>query len=308
MRLFTPKRDFQLMRHRQAAMLVSALLVLICIVSLALRGLNFSVDFTGGTILEIGTPTRPDTDLARSALEQANLSGSVVQAAGDDTMFIKLPPHEDGQAVSAQALAALSTVITEVELRRVEYVGPQVSEELFTSGLAALLVVAIGIVIYLSLRFKWRMAIGAVVANGHDVIFILGAFSLCGWEFGLPVLAAVLAILGYSVNETVIIFDRLRENIGSSRATANIEQLLDSAITQTWARTIITHGSTQLTVLAMLLFGGATLFHFALALTIGIFSSIYSSVLLSGPVAMWLGLSRADFTAPNKRASDGAIV
>lgn len=308
MRLFTPKKDFKLMRHRRASMLVSAFLVALCALSLTFRGLNLGVDFTGGTIIEIEAPSASATAAVRAALDDAGMDGAIVQAAGDGAVFARLPPEEDGQAAAERAFDVVRAAVAGAKLRRVEYVGPQVSEELFATGAAALLVVALGIVTYLSLRFKWRMALGAVVANLHDVVFILGAFSIFGWEFGLPVLAAVLAILGYSVNETVIIFDRLRENITTSRTNANLEVLLDASITQTWSRTVVTHGSTQLTVLAMLLFGGDTLFYFALALTIGIFSSIYSSVLLSGPVALWLGLSRADFTPPAKRSQDGAVV
>ncbi|MCY4325812.1 MAG: protein translocase subunit SecF [Betaproteobacteria bacterium] len=308
MRFFTIKKNFNLMQHRRIAAVFSVLLIIICTASLITRGLNYSIDFTGGTLIEIDPSTTLTAAQIRSSLEEAGIAGAVVQIGGDGLVLLKLPPGAGGSAAGETALNAVRGIDAKAELLRIEFVGPQVSEELFTSAAAALLVVAIGISIYLSLRFKWRMAIGAIVANLHDVLFILGTFSLFGWEFGLPVLAAVLAILGYSVNETVVIFDRVRENLRGARSNATIATVLDASITQTWSRTIITHGSTQLAVLAMLLFGGEALFFFALALTIGIFSSIYSSILISGPVSLALGLSRQDFIEPKRRAEDGAIV
>ena len=306
MRLFKPKRNMRIMRHRRLTAIISALLLLVCIASLALRSLNFSVDFTGGILVEITLTELEDIQAIRSTLAAAELKEPTVQLAADGTLLLKMQSTDP--ASGDTALAAIRSLNPDAALRRVEFVGPQVSEELFTNGALALLAVSLGIMLYLSLRFKWRMAIGAIIANLHDVVFILGAFSLGGWEFGLPVLAAVLAILGYSVNESVVIFDRVRENLRSSRAHAVIEDVFDASITQTWSRTIITHGSTQLAVLSMLLFGGDALFYFALALTIGILSSIYSSILIAGPIALWLGLSRQDFVLPKKRAQDGAVV
>ncbi len=306
MRLFTPKQNFRIMRHRRITGVFSALLVLICIISLTIRQLNFAVDFTGGILVEITLSNLVSTEAIRTALTATNLPDPTVQLAEDGTLLLRM--QSEDPASGDMSLAAIRSLDPEASLRRVEYVGPQVSSELFTNGALALLAVSLGIMLYLSLRFKWRMAIGAIVANLHDVIFILGAFSLAGWEFSLPVLAAVLAILGYSVNESVVIFDRVRENLRASRAHTAIEDVFDASITQTWSRTIITHGSTQLAVLAMLLFGGNALFFFALALTIGILSSIYSSILIAGPVALWLGLSRQDFMAVTKRAQDGAVV
>ena len=306
MRLFNAKRNFRLMRHRKVAATVSAALVLASVASLATRGLNQSVDFTGGTIVEISlSKPQPVADL-RGAIVATGLPDPVIQATSDGALMLRM--QTDSADSGDTALEAVRGLDGDAELRRTEYVGPQVSEELFTAGLAALLVVCAGIVAYLSLRFKWRMAVGAIVANFHDVVFILGAFSVFGWDFSLPVLAAMLAILGYSVNESVVIFDRVRENLRASRQSASISDVIDASITQTWSRTIITHGSTQLAVVAMLLFGGDALFHFALALTIGIFSSIYSSILIAGPVALRLGLERADFISPTKSAQDGAVV
>ncbi len=306
MRFFNAKRNFRLMRRRKLAAAVSAVLVLVSIASLSVRGLNFSIDFTGGTLVEIElAEQRPIAEL-REAVEGSGLPEPVMQFTSDGALMLRM--QTESADSGDRALEAIRSLDPGAGLRRVEYVGPQVSEELFTAGALALVVVCAGIVLYLSLRFKWRMAIGAIVANFHDVVFIFGAFSLFGWEFSLPVLAAVLAILGYSVNESVVIFDRVRENLRSSRARADISDVIDASITQTWSRTIITHGSTQLAVLAMLLFGGDALFFFALALTIGIFSSIYSSILIASPVALRLGLDRTDFINPTKASRDGAVV
>ena len=306
MHLFKATRNFRLMHHRKRAGLISMALVLVCVVSLATRNLNYSVDFTGGTLVEISLSNTQSLENLRSSLAQTNLPDLTLQFTSDGALLIKA--RTEASNSGDQALQAVQALDPGATLRRVEYVGPQVSAELFTAGALALLIVCAGIMLYLSVRFKWRMAIGAIVANFHDVVFILGAFSLFGWDFSLPVLAAVLAILGYSVNESVVIFDRVRENLRSSRATANIADVIDASITQTWSRTIITHGSTQLAVLAMLLFGGDALFYFALALTIGILSSIYSSILIASPIALSLGLNRKDFIGPTKRDQDGAIV
>ena len=306
MRLFNAKRNFRLMRRRKIAFVVSACLVLVSIVSLATKGLNFSIDFTGGTLVEIGLSEPQSIEQLRESIGQSGLPEPVLQFSSDGALMIRM--KSDSADAGDIALDAVRSLDAQASLRRIEFVGPQVSDELFVAGALALVVVCAGIMLYLSVRFKWRMAIGAIIANFHDVIFIFGAFSLFGWEFSLPVLAAVLAILGYSVNESVVIFDRVRENLRSSRAKANISDVIDASITQTWSRTIITHGSTQLAVLAMLIFGGDALFFFALALTIGIFSSIYSSILIASPVALRLGLNRSDFINPTKGSRDGAVV
>ena len=306
MRFFNAKRNFRIMRHRRVTAIVSAILIVLCVISLATRQLNFSVDFTGGTLVEIQLSEVYPTETIRSQLTDIGLEKIAVQLSADNTVLIRLPVSD--QTYGDIVFDSISILDSSAELRQVEFVGPQVSEELFTTGIFALIVVCSGIIVYLSLRFKWRMAVGAIVANMHDVVFILGAFSIFGWEFSLPVLAGVLAILGYSVNETVVIFDRVRENLQASRAKQELTDIIDASITQTWSRTIITHGSTQLAVLAMLLFGGEALFFFAVALTIGIFSSIYSSILIASPVALKLGLARSDFISLTKNKSDGAIV
>ena len=312
LRLLNLKKVLPLMKSRSYTAILSAVFLLICAGSLATRGLNFGVDFTGGSIIETSFDKPPAIDAVRRAMSDIGLADAPIQQSGDGLLLIKAPPEESGVELSTRVIEALRQLDAGATLRRLEYVGPQVSDELFLSGALALLFVMGGIMLYLSARFKWRMAVGAIVANLHDVIFILGLFSLFQWEFNLPVLAATLAILGYSVNESVVIFDRVRENFRTERQATSAADMLDLSITQTWSRTIITHGSTQLAVLSMLFFGGDALFLFALALTIGIFSSIYSSVLISGPVALYLGLNRNDFieTREDVRANNpsGAVV
>ena len=296
LRLLNFKRVLPLMKMRKITGTVSAIFLVICIGSLATRGLNLGVDFTGGTVVETAFNTPPSATDVRAQMDGLGLANAPIQISDNGLVLIKAPPSLDGADLSNRLLSALAEIDPTVELRRVEFVGPQVGDELFFAGAIALLLVMFGITAYLSLRFKWHMAIGAIVANFHDVVFILGLFSLFQWEFNLPVLAAVLAILGYSVNESVVIFDRVRENFRLQRKSdSGVEKTVDTAIMQTWARTIITHGSTQLAVLSMLFFGGDALYLFALALTIGIFSSIYSSVLVAGPIALTLGLKRDDF-------------
>jgi preprotein translocase subunit SecF len=194
---------------------------------------------------------------------------------------------------SNQVMDALKAQDASATMRRTEFVGPQVGDELVVDGLKALAFVVVGIMIYLAVRFEWKYAVSAIIANMHDVIIILGFFAFFQWEFSLPVLAAVLAVLGYSVNESVVIFDRIRENFRRYRKMSTVE-IINNAITSTISRTIITHGSTQMMVLSMLLFGGATLHYFALALTIGILFGIYSSVFVAAAIAMWLGITRDD--------------
>lgn len=315
--VFNFKKVLPLMQWRKVTGSISAFFLAVCIGSLATQGLNLGVDFTGGTLVEVAFKTQPAASQVREAVEKTNIGNAPIQISDDGLVLIKAPTHAaDGTALAAQfsdeLMQNLREIDADVELRRIEFVGPQVGDELFIAGAAALVLVLLGITAYLSFRFKWRMAIGAIVANFHDVVFILGLFSLFQWEFNLPVLAAVLAILGYSVNESVVIFDRVRENFRAQRKdAATAAHTLNTAIMQTWARTIITHGSTQLAVLSMLFFGGDALYLFALALTIGIFSSIYSSVLIAGPISLRLGLEREDFIIPEGEKADnpeGAVV
>ncbi len=295
-RLLNLKRVLPLMKYRKKTGILSAFFVLVCVGSLITQGLNFGIDFTGGTIVETTFSQAPKANAVRQAINKAQLEEAQIQVSDDGIVLITAPPSKDGSDLSLIILTALRTIDSSANIRRIEYVGPQVGDDLFIKGALALVFVLLGITLYLSFRFRWRMAIGAIVANFHDVIFILGLFSMFQWSFTLPVLAAILAVLGYSVNESVVIFDRVRENFRQQRkAEGQAASTLDSAISQTWARTIITHGSTQLAVMAMLFFGGDALYLFALALTIGIFSSIYSSVLVAGPVALYFGLTRDDF-------------
>ena len=289
------KKVLPLMEWRKVTAALSAVLVTICIGSLSIRGLNLGVDFTGGTVVEASMSRQTDIGAIRAAAESAGLENAPIQQSGDGLVIIKAPPHTAGADLSERVLSALREVDPGAELRRVEFVGPQVGSELFLAGALALICVCLGIAAYLSVRFKWRMAVGAILANLHDVLFILGLFSIFQWEFSLPVLAAILAILGYSVNESVVIFDRVREIFRVRRRGDSPERVVNEAVTQTWSRTVITHGSTQMAVLAMLFFGGDALFLFALALTIGIFSSIYSSVLVAPAAALRLGMTRDDF-------------
>ena len=309
MEFFRIKKDIPFMRHALAFNVASIVTFILAVVFLATRGLNFGVDFTGGTVMEVSYARAADLQKIREDLSRLGFSEASVQNFGTSRdVLIRLPVEEDATSaqLSEQVLQALRKDDPKVEMRRVEFVGPQVGEELVEDGSLALLLVSLGIVAYLAMRFEWRFAIAAIIANLHDVVIILGFFSFFQWEFSLSVLAAVLAILGYSVNESVVVFDRIRENFRKMRK-ASVPDIIDNAITRTMSRTIITHGSTQLMVTSMLLFGGETLHYFALALTIGILFGIYSSVLVASPIVMWLGVSREDFLKPEKR-TEGAQV
>jgi preprotein translocase subunit SecF len=270
------------------------------------RGLHLSVEFTGGTLMEVSYSQPADLDSVRATVTKLGLNDVQVQNFGTSRdVLIRLPVQKgvSSSQQSEQVLTALKAVDATAAMRRSEFVGPQVGEELAVDGLKALACVIVGIMIYLALRFEWKFAVAAIIANLHDVIIILGFFAFFQWEFSLPVLAAVLAVLGYSVNESVVIFDRIRENFRRYRKM-NTQQVIDNAITSTISRTIITHGCTQLMVLSMLLFGGATLYYFALALTIGILFGIYSSVFVAAAIAMWLGIQREDLIKSNPKKDE----
>jgi preprotein translocase subunit SecF len=314
MEFFRLKKDIPFMRHARLFNIISLITFLVAVGSLATKGLNFGVDFTGGTVMEVSYTQPPELDRIRESMAKLGFTEASVQNFGTARdVLIRLPVKEGvtSAQVSEQALAALRKDAANVEMRRVEFVGPQVGKELFENGALALLVVSLGIVAYLALRFEWKFGVAAIIANLHDVIIIVGVFSLFQWEFSLPVLAAVLAVLGYSVNESVVVFDRVRECFRARqyRGVA-VPEVLNAAITQTISRTIITHGSTQMMVLAMLFFGGETLFYFALALTIGICFGIYSSVLVASPIVMYLGVSRDDLIRIEKKPENesGAVV
>ena len=296
MEFFKIKRDIPFMRHAIIFNVVSLITFLAAVFFLFSRGLHLSVEFTGGTLMEV-TYTQPaDLNLVRSTVAKLGLNDVQVQNFGTARdVLIRLPVQKGVTSAqqSVQVMAALKAADASAVMRRTEFVGPQVGDELAADGMKALASVVVGIMLYLSLRFEWKFAVAAIIANLHDVVIILGFFAFFQWEFSLPVLAAVLAVLGYSVNESVVIFDRIRENFRRYRKM-NTMQIIDSAITSTISRTIITHGSTQMMVLSMLLFGGATLHYFALALTIGILFGIYSSVFVAAAIAMWLGIQRED--------------
>lgn len=305
MEFFRIRGDIPFMRHALIFNAISVLTFILAVGFLAVRGLHLSVEFTGGTVMEVAFSQPADLEKTRVVVENLGVGEAQVQNFGTSRdVMIRLALREgvtsDQQA--AQVMAALKTIDPAVEQRRNEFVGPQVGKELASDGAMALLVVIVGIMIYLAIRFEWKYAVAAIIANLHDVIIILGFFAAFQWEFSLSVLAAVLAVLGYSVNESVVIFDRVREKFRERRSrNLTTPQVLDHAITSTISRTIITHGSTQLMVLSMLFFGGATLFYFALALTIGILFGIYSSVFVAAAIAMWLGVKREDLIKPVKK-------
>lgn len=316
MEFFRIKKDIPFMRHALALNAVSATMFIAAVFFLFTNGLNLSVEFTGGTVMEVAYDKPADVQSVRDTLASLGYQEVQVQNFGSASDVLMRLPTVAGQTSGQQSevvLAALRAADAGVELRRTEYVGPQVGEELATNGLIALGVVIVGIMIYLAIRFEWKYAVSAIIANLHDVIIILGFFAFFQWEFSLAVLAAVLAVLGYSVNESVVIFDRIRESFRRYRKLSTTE-VINHAITSTISRTIITHGSTQIMVLSMLLFGGPTLYYFALALTIGICFGIYSSVFVAAAVAMWLGIRREDLVKTKTTVEDpedpnsGAVV
>ncbi len=320
MEFFRIKGNLPFMKYALIFNVISALTFLIAVGALAYKGLNFGIDFKGGTVAELHFAKTADVGAVRTAVEKLNVGEAFVQNFGSPSeVLVRLPIVETISNAqmgvnlftaicgSARALNEAKTACGEgaekIELKRVEFVGGQVGRELFESGALALLLVIAGIMAYLAVRFEWRFAVAAIIANLHDVVIILGIFAIFGWEFNLPVLAACLAILGYSVNESVVIADRIRENFRKMRK-AGVDEVIDNAITSTISRTIMTHGSTQVMVFAMLFFGGETLHYFALALTIGICFGIYSSVLVMAPLIRWLGVSRENLVKPEGPPKD----
>ena len=303
MELFKIRKDIAFMKHALVLNAFSFITFLAAVFFLFYKGLNLSVEFTGGTVLEVAYEQPADLNQVRKVITELGYHDIQVQNFGTSRdVMMRLPPLQgktSGQQ-SEQVMSALKADNSQVLLRRTEFVGPQVGKELAENGLTALALVIVGIMIYLAFRFEWKYAVAAIIANLHDVIIILGFFAFFQWEFSLPVLAAVLAVLGYSVNESVVVFDRIRETFRKQRKMTPV-QVIDHAITSTISRTIITHGSTQIMVLSMLLFGGPTLFYFALALTIGILFGIYSSIFVAAAVAMWLGIKREDLIKSDKK-------
>ena len=310
MEFFKIKDDIPFMRYALVFNVISIITFLIAVGSLATKGLNFGVDFTGGTVMEVHYAQAPDVNKIRETVSKLGYTDAAVQNFGTSLdVLIRLPVKAGltSATVSETVRDELRKEDSTAEVRRVEFVGPQVGKELVENGGLALLFVSIGIVAYLALRFEWKFGLAAIIANLHDIVIILGFVSIFQWEFSLTVLAAILAILGYSVNESVVVFDRIRENFRKMRK-ASVTHVIDNAITRTISRTIITHGCTQLMVTSMLVFGGETLHYFALALTIGICFGIYSSVLVASPIVMGLGVSREDLVKPEKKTEVGAVI
>ncbi len=346
MEFFRIRRDIPFMRHAIVLNIISLLTFLAAVFFIATRGLHLSIEFTGGTVIEVAYQDSADIGKVRSAVEALNVGEVQVQNFGTSRdVLIRLPVREDvkqadvvdrvfaelckaesgtvasiqavsdkGEAISRQACTTSAGGTSEpVRLQRSEFVGPTVGSELARDGAYALIATIVGIMLYLAFRFEWKFSVAGIVANLHDVIIIVGFFAYFQWEFSLAVLAALLAVLGYSVNESVVIFDRVRESFRKFRKMTP-QEVIDNAITSTISRTIITHGSTLMMVVSMLLFGGPTLHYFAIALTIGILFGIYSSVFVAAALAMWLGVKREDLVRIGPKESDpddpnaGAVV
>jgi preprotein translocase subunit SecF len=309
MEFFRIRKDIDFMKHAMVFNIISFAVFLLSVFFLVTRGLHLGVEFTGGTVMELAYGHTADVDSLRSALEKMDLGDATVQNFGSsDKVLVRLPVRQDvtGAQLSEKVIEALRAQDPTVELQRVDFVGSQVGRELVENGAIALLLVSIGIVLYLWLRFEWKFGLAAIIANLHDVVIILGFFAFFQWEFSVPVLAAVLAVLGYSVNESVIVFDRIRENVRKMRK-ATLPEVINSAITRTMSRTIITHGSTQMMVTSILIFGGDALFYFALALTIGILFGIYSSVLVASPLLIYLRVTREDLIKPDRPKQEAVV-
>ena len=315
MEFFRIRRTIPFMRHALAFNVISLVVFVAAIFFLATKHLHFSIEFTGGTVMEVSYTHPAEPEKIREALNGIGLTDLTVQNFGTASdMLIRLPlktvegssQNVEMQKQADAVIKALKAQDASAELKRVEFVGGQVGKELATDGGLALLFVCIGIMVYLAFRFEWRFAVATILANLHDVVIILGFFAAFQWEFSLPVLAAILAVFGYSVNESVVVFDRVRENFRKMRK-ATVPEVMDASITGTISRTIITHLCTQMMVLSILFFGGATLHYFALALTIGILFGIYSSVLVACPLAMYLGASREDFVKPERKTVEPVV-
>ncbi|HGO9194058.1 TPA: protein translocase subunit SecF [Neisseria meningitidis] len=308
MELFKIKRDIPFMSYGKLTTFISLVTFIAAVFFLVTRGLNFSVEFTGGTVMEVQYQQGADVNKMRERLDTLKIGDVQVQALGTNKHIMIRLPNKEGVTsaqLSNQVMDLLKKDSPDVTLRQVEFIGPQVGEELVSNGLMALGFVVIGIIIYLSMRFEWRFAVSAIIANMHDIVIILGCFAFFQWEFSLTVLAGILAVLGYSVNESVVVFDRIRENFRKPAMRGHaVPEVIDNAITATMSRTIITHGSTEAMVVSMLVFGGAALHGFSMALTIGIVFGIYSSVLVASPLLLMFGLSRDNIAKEAKQQEE----
>lgn len=309
MEFFKIKKDIPFMSYGRLTTSISLITFILAIFFLFSRGLNLSVEFTGGTLMEVQYSSAANLDQIRTDLDKIGMDQATVQAYGSSKNIMLRLPNKAGansSTISNNVFEHLRIDAPDVQLKSVEYIGPQVGRDLINNGLMAIAFVCIGIMLYLALRFEWRFAVSAILANMHDVVIILGCFAAFQWEFSLTVLAAILAVLGYSVNESVVVFDRIRENFRTIRG-GTVAEIINNAITATMSRTIITHGCTEMMVLSMLFFGGPSLHYFALALTIGILFGIYSSVLVASPIVMWLGVSRENLLKPVKRKDEAVV-
>lgn len=302
MEFFRISKTIPFMKYRHILNGISVISFVLAIFFIFTRGLSFSIEFTGGTQLEVHYPSAVNTEVVREELKSVSKE-VLVQTFGTASDLVIRMPNRPGQSSGDLAIEVMKVIHKtdpEANLTRTEYVGPQVGEELAQDGTTALVIVVIGIMIYLAFRFEWKFSVAAIIANLHDVFIVVGIFSFMQWEFSLPVLAAVLAVLGYSVNESVIIFDRVREHFRTMRRADTME-VINSAITATISRTVITHSSTLAMTLAMFFFGGPALHYFALALTIGILLGVYSSVFVAAAIALYLGVKREDLVKPVKK-------
>lgn len=309
MEFFKLKKDIPFMSYGRLTTSISLITFILAVFFLFTRGLHLSVEFTGGTLMEVQYTQVANVDKIRADLDQMGLDQATVQTYGSTKNIMLRLPNKKGvnsATLSNQVFQQLKAESPDATLKSVEYIGPQVGKDLVNGGIMAIAFVCIGIMLYLALRFEWRFAVSAIVANMHDVIIILGFFAAFQWEFSLTVLAAILAVLGYSVNESVVVFDRIRENFRTIRG-GTVPQIINNAITATMSRTIITHGCTEMMVLSMFFFGGPSLHYFALALTIGILFGIYSSVLVASPIVMWLGVSRENLVKVAKRKEEAIV-
>lgn len=310
MEFFRIKKTIPFMKYALVLNLISLLTFVAAVFFIATKGFNLSVEFTGGTVMEVQYDKPAELDNIRKAIETLDYSEAQVQNYGtarDVIIRLPIPKGETTAEQSEKVMSSLTKDRSDAKLQRVEFVGPQIGDELFYNGLKAFAFVVIGIVLYLAFRFEWKFAVAGVIANFHDVVIILGFFAFFQWEFDLSVLAGVLAVLGYSVNESVVVMDRIRENFRLQRKMS-VKDIINLSITQNISRTIITHGSTQIMVLTMLFFGGPSLHYFAMALTIGIWFGIYSSVFVAAAIAMWLGIKREDMIKPPKKDSAKEVI
>ncbi|WP_373976729.1 protein translocase subunit SecF [Chitinibacter sp. SCUT-21] len=311
MEFFRVKRDIPFMSYGKLTTAISLGTFILAVFFLITKGLNFGVEFTGGTVMELRYQQSVEINQVRHGVESLKYGEVQVQSLGTTKDVMVRIPNIQGKTsaqLSNEVLDSLKKERADVEMRKVEFIGPSVGDELFTHGLTALALVCVGIIAYLMVRFEWRFAVSAIIANMHDVVIILGVFALFQWEFSLTVLAGILAVLGYSVNESVVVFDRIRENFRKPTLRGKtVPEVIDNAITATMSRTIITHGSTEAMVLAMLLFGGAALHGFAMALTIGIVFGIYSSVLVASPLLLMFGVTRDSMIKPEKIKEEAVV-